>query len=65
MIKKILFAILVVFALPISAMAEEYLAADPSAQLEQTAVYKRDGFYEQAEAICQDILQNYPDSAVK
>ena len=51
MIKKILFAMLIVFVLLISARAEEDPAADPSKQLQQARTYQKDGYSLEAEQI--------------
>ncbi len=59
MLKKVLFVTLVSFCLLFSAMARKCLA-DPADQLEQAEIYKKDGDYQQAEAIYKTVVQENP-----
>jgi len=61
MVKKILFISLVLFGLLLSTVPRECFA-DALAQLQQADAYMKDKNYEQAEAIYQQIVTDFPDS---
>ncbi len=61
MFRITLLAMIIIFGLAISAWAETY-SSDPVAELKQARTYQKQGFYEQAEAICHEVLKNYPDT---
>jgi len=61
MVKKILFISLALFGLLFSTMAGDCFA-DVSAQFQQAETYRNNKQYEQAEAIYQQIVTDFPDS---
>jgi tetratricopeptide (TPR) repeat protein len=61
MVKKFLFISVALFGLVLSQISEEWFA-DISALFEQAQTYQQEGNYEQAEAIYQQIVTDYPDT---